>query len=166
MQKKRVSLPSFRLCGIKVRTSYTKELDAQTSLISLCVQTYFHGQLAQALSNRVRPGVTYSAYCEYQTDYKGEYTYFIGEEVDADQDIPHGFTELIVPGQTYVRYTTDKGPMPTVVHNAWRTIWKESPADLGGARAYHVDFEVYDERAENPQATILDVYVGVVSKAF
>ena len=33
--------------------------------------------------------------------------------------------------------------------------------DLGGERRYSTDFEVYDERAANPQNAVLDIYVGI-----
>ncbi|HXM23809.1 MAG TPA: hypothetical protein VN948_21300 [Terriglobales bacterium] len=32
---------------------------------------------------------------------------------------------------------------------------------LGGKRAYKTDFEVYDQRARNPQDSQIDIYVGV-----
>jgi predicted transcriptional regulator YdeE len=37
----------------------------------------------------------------------------------------------------------------------------EDQAQLGGKRAYKTDFEVYDQRAGNPQDSQIDVYVGV-----
>jgi len=37
----------------------------------------------------------------------------------------------------------------------------EDQAQLGGKRAYTTDFEVYDQRARNPQDSQIDIYVGV-----
>ena len=34
--------------------------------------------------------------------------------------------------------------MPAVCINMWQNIWKMNAADLGGARSYIPDFEVYD----------------------
>jgi predicted transcriptional regulator YdeE len=51
--------------------------------------------------------------------------------------------------------------MPMVLINAWQGIWRMPPESLGGERRYHTDFEVYDERASDPQNTILDIYVGI-----
>ena len=32
--------------------------------------------------------------------------------------------------------------------------------DFGGKRKYVSDFEIYDERAANPNNTIIDIYIG------
>ena len=36
-----------------------------------------------------------------------------------------------------------------------------TPEDFGANRAYISDFELYDERALNPQSAILDIYIGI-----
>lgn len=36
-----------------------------------------------------------------------------------------------------------------------------SSTDLGGARAYKSDFEVYDERSIDTNNTILDIYISI-----
>ncbi len=33
--------------------------------------------------------------------------------------------------------------------------------ELGGERNYITDFEIYDERANDPQNTVLDIYIGI-----
>jgi len=43
----------------------------------------------------------------------------------------------------------------------WQNIWKMNVADLGGIRAYIADFEVYDERSQNPEQAVLDIYIGI-----
>ena len=37
----------------------------------------------------------------------------------------------------------------------------EDQGQLGGKRAYNTDFEVYDQRARDPQDSQIDIYVGV-----
>jgi predicted transcriptional regulator YdeE len=32
---------------------------------------------------------------------------------------------------------------------------------VGGDRMYRADFEIYDERAADPQSVVVDVYVGI-----
>jgi nucleotidyltransferase substrate binding protein (TIGR01987 family) len=46
----------------------------------------------------------------------------------------------------------------------WQNIWKMNTADLGGKRAYIADFEVYDERSQNPEQAVLDIYIGIKKK--
>jgi len=33
--------------------------------------------------------------------------------------------------------------------------------DFGGKRAYQADFEVYDQRAQDPKNTSLDIFIGI-----
>jgi predicted transcriptional regulator YdeE len=89
------------------------------------------------------------------------YTYFIGEEVNSFDDIPNGMQKIIIPAATYQKFTTPNGKMPDVVITAWQQIWKMTPDDFEGKRAYQADFEVYDERARDPSNTSLDIYIGI-----
>ena len=93
----------------------------------------------------------------------GTYTYFVGEQVSSisDTDLPDNLTTLTIPAQTYVKFTTEPGAMPFVVIQAWQKIWGMKQTDLGGVRRFHADFEVYDERAMNPKAAALDIYIGI-----
>ncbi|MCB1108951.1 MAG: GyrI-like domain-containing protein, partial [Chlamydiia bacterium] len=72
MQPESVTLPEIKLVGICVRTSYQQELDKMKGNIFPCVRRYFHEGLAEQISNRKKPGTTFCAYTDYQTDYTGE----------------------------------------------------------------------------------------------
>lgn len=162
MQRLSITKPEIKLVGICVRTSYAQELDKMKGRIFPCVQRYFHGALFEKIPNRKQPGTTFCAYTDYETDYTGAYTYFIGEEVSSfDHSLPEGFQKLVIPSQQYVKFTTKPAPMPDVIVNAWKEIWDMSPKELGGKRCYKTDFEIYDERAVDHQNIILDVYVGI-----
>lgn len=161
MKTIRLQMPEIKLVGITVRTNNEVEFDPAIAKISPCVQHYFHQQVADKISHRKNPGTTFSAFADYESDYTGEYTYFIGEEVSSIDNIPEGLESHIIPPQNYIKFTTEPGPMPNVVINAWQEIWKMSPEDLGGKRRYHTDFEVYDERAKDHQNVVLDLYIGL-----
>jgi len=162
MKKESVEPPEIKLVGITVRTCNEDELDPIKGKIAPCVQRYFHNNLFEKIPLRKRPQVTYCAYTEYESNFKGAYTYFIGEEVSSfEEPLPEGFCSLVIPKQKYIKMTTERGPMPHVVMDAWQSIWTMSPDELGGGRSYGVDFEVYDERAKDHGNVILDIYVGV-----
>lgn len=164
MRKASITMSEITLVGICVRTSYEQELDKMKGNIFPCVQRYFHKGLSEQIPNRKKPGTTFCAYADYETDYRGSYTYFIGEEVIPSSDsLPKGFQKLVIPSQQYAKFTTDPAPMPDVIVNAWMEIWKMSPKDLGSKRCYQTDFEIYDERAADHQNIVLDVYVGIQS---
>ena len=125
------------------------------------VYRYFHEQIFNRIQNRKNPGTTFCAYTDYESDYNGDYTYLIGEEVSSYTDIPDGLEILTIPSQTYAKFTAGPGAMPGVLRNAWKDIHGLSDADFGGARRYHTDFEIYDERAADHSQIVFDIFVGV-----
>ena len=162
MEQTSVTLPEIKLVGISVRTNNSQELDKMKGRIFPCVQRYFHGALSEKIPNRAKPGTTFCAYTDYETDHQSEYTYFIGEEVSSfDAPIPEEFQKMTIPKQHYAKFTTDPAPMPDVIVKNWEKIWNMSSRELGGERLYTTDFELYDERAADHQNIVLDIYLGI-----
>ncbi|MBW8309588.1 MAG: GyrI-like domain-containing protein [Candidatus Paracaedibacteraceae bacterium] len=161
MKQKMTQLNEIKLVGITCRTNNSLEMDPETAQIGTTLQKYFSENLAAKLTNRKNPGTTYCVYTEYESDVTGDYTYFIGEEVNSLEALPEGMFALTIPTQNYTKFTTKAGSMPMVCISAWQEIWAMSPQDLGGQRAYAADFEIYDNRAVDPRKTILDIYIGL-----
>lgn len=161
MQQTTTQLPTMKLVGITARTNNAAEINWATGKIFPCVQQYFHQAMAQSLLNRKKPGSTYCVYTDYESDHTGDYTYFIGEEVESFDGQPTHMQQLTIPAQTYAKFTNGPAPMPEVVREPWFKIWQMTPKDFGGDRAYIADFEVYDERAADHGAVVLDIYIGV-----
>lgn len=136
-------------------------MNPQTSKIGELAGRFWSQNIASQIFNRKNPGVTLSVYTEYESDEHGDYTYFIGEEVNSFENVSASFQKLTIPAATYQKFTTSPGKMPEVVINAWQQIWKMSVNDFGSERAYVADFEVYDERASDPANASLDIYIGV-----
>lgn len=163
MKKSHETLPEKKLIGIQVRTNNQTEIDPMTGKIFPIVRRFFHEKLFENIPNRTKPGTTFCCYTDYESDHTGDYTYFIGEEVNSLHQVPEGLETLIIPAQSYTKFTTNPAPMPDVVRNAWFSIWKMTETDLGGKRRYHTDFEIYDERANDHQNIVMDLYIGVVA---
>ncbi len=171
MKKEIIKQPELMLVGISVQTNFQNEINPARAKITPTVQRYFTEQLFNKIPNRVKPGATFCVYTGYDdsaikandNSYMGTYTYFVGEQVSSisDTDLPDNLTTLTIPAQTYVKFTTEPGAMPFVVIQAWQKIWGMKQTDLGGVRRFHADFEVYDERAMNPKAAALDIYIGI-----
>lgn len=161
MQKSIIALPAIKLVGITVRTNNKTEVEPHTGKILPCIQRYFHGSIAETIPKRKKPGTTYCVYTEYESDFTGDYTYFIGEAVNDFEALPQNLEKHIIPAQTYSKFTNGPGVMPNVVREPWQKIWQMSSADLGGDRGYLSDFEIYDERAADHQNIILDIYIGI-----
>ena len=161
MQKINISLPEIKLVGIKVRTKTTAECDPSTAKIAPMVQEYFQNAVAEKISSRKERGRVFIAYSEYESDYKGEYTCFIGEEVTSIDNVAEGLEIHIIEPQNYLKFTTESGPMPKIVIDAWQKIWQLEDKELSGKRRYKTDFEIYDQRALDPENTALDIYIGI-----
>ena len=152
----------IKLVGLTARTNNKNEMNPETGKIGGMVGDFFGNQWAAKIEHRNNPGVTLSVYTEYASDEHGDYTYFIGEEVSDFGHIPEGMKTLIIPAAHYQKFTTPSGKMPDVVIQAWQVIWKMTPIELGGHRAYQADFEVYDQRAQDPENSIVDIYMGII----
>lgn len=161
MQKTVTELPEVKLLGILCRTNNTAEMNISSAKISPTIQKYFRQAVGEEIPNRKNPGTTYCVYTDYESDFTGDYTYFIGEEVKVGGDSMEGFSSIIIPAQNYAKFTSKPGIMPEVCIDMWQNIWKMKSGELGGKRAYLADFEVYDKRALDPSKTVLDIYVGV-----
>ena len=161
MQKELVSKAEIKLVGLTARTNNKNEMNPQTSKIGELMGRYWSQNIAAQISDRKNPGVTLSVYTEYDSNEHGDYTYFIGEEVSSFENIPSALQKLIIPAAKYQKFTTPQGKMPEVVINAWQQIWQMTSEDFESNRAYVADFEIYDERARDPNSTIVDIYVGI-----
>ncbi len=163
MKKIFIDHTETKLIGVTVRTNNQNEIAPMTGKIFGCIRRYFHEKLAECIPHRLKPGTTYCAYTAYASDHRGDYTYFIGEQVSAVAKIPEGFESLLIPAQQYARFTNGPGKMPEVIREPWFAIWDMSAEQLGGERAYITDFEIYDERAADHEKIVLDIYIGLKS---
>lgn len=162
MQKTITELPEIKLLGISCRTNNTLEMNISTAKIAPTIQKYFQQASGKKIPNRKNPGTTYCVYTDYESDFTGDYTHFIGEEVNfVDHSLIKQFSAITIPAQSYAKFTSKPGIMPGVCIDMWQNIWKMESEELGGKRAYLADFEVYDKRTFDPSKTVLDIYLGV-----
>lgn len=162
MQKVIVELLEMKLIGVKTRTLNQVEMNPVTSKIAPLVGQYFADNLAEKIPNRKQPNVVLAGYSNYQSDENGEYDFYFGEAVTSLLNIPAGMEGLIIPAGKYLKITSAAGKRPEIMHNTWRQIWSETKTkQLGGERTYKTDFEIYDERAADPENMIFDIYLGI-----
>ena len=161
MKKVQTYQTEKKIVGIKTRTNNRLEANSLEGKIFPVVKQYFHQNVAANIPNRMDPGTTFCIYTDYESDYLGDYTYFIGEEVTSFDGIPDDLETLIIPPQKYIKLTNGPGSMPDVVRKPWQQIWQMTPGELGGIRSYITDFEIYDERSRDHQNIVLDIYIGI-----
>lgn len=82
MDIREIRLQEIKLVGISEKTSNQEEMNPKTAKIGITLERYFKNNLAEKISKRIKPGVTYCVYTNYAADEKGPYTYFVGEAVN------------------------------------------------------------------------------------
>jgi len=159
MSTRVVQQSGFSVIGIAVRTSNAKEMTAD-GVIGKQWGRFFQDGVQEKIPNKVDESIV-AVYTDYASDKNGDYTFLIGAKVTSDAHVPAGMLEKKVPAGKYAVFTTEKGPAPKVLPEAWMKINSLPPSAVGGDRVYRADFEIYDERAADPQNLQADIYVGI-----
>lgn len=159
MKPKVVVEAGFTVLGIEARTSNAKEISSD-AVIPKQWARFMQENLAAQIPNRADSSIL-AVYSDYASDKDGEYSFTIGAEVISAKEVPAGMVVKTVPAGRYAIFTSEKGPVGKIVFGLWQKIWTIPKAEPGGDRAYRADYEVYDERAVNPENAQVDVHVGI-----
>jgi len=160
MEPRVVEQPEFSVIGIQVRTSNAKEVTGGGAIPKQW-ERFFKDGIADKIPNKVDSTV-YAVYTNYASDYNGEYDFIIGMKVSSVSDVPPGMVAKKVPKGRYAIVTSAKGPVAQIVPQAWQLVYSlDDNKQLGGARAYKADFELYDQRSQDPHDSQVDLYIGL-----
>jgi len=151
----------FYVAGYLVRTNNADEA-AGKSKIGPLWQRFMQQNLAATIPNRTDAALTV-VYSHYATDEKGDYDYLLGARVSSVDNLPEGMTSRRVEPGDYAVIPTERGPMPGVLQAAWARIWKMTPEDLGGRRAFVTDYEIYDQRSVDPHNAQVEIHIGLAA---
>lgn len=152
---------SFTVIGIEARTNNAAEM-GPTGIIPKQWEKFMTENLLEQIPNRADRSVI-AGYTNYMSDKDGDYTFFLGAKVTSANEVPEGMVIKYVPAGGYRLFTTEKGPGWEVVSNVWKKIWNLPASEVGAesSRSYQFDYEVYDQRCQDPMNAIVDVYLGV-----
>ena len=159
MNPKVVEKDGFTVIGISARTSNAKEVTADGVIGTMWGRLFQEGLLAK-IPNKADQNIV-AVYTDYASDHNGEYTYVLGARVTSDAEVPAGMIAKKIPAQKFAVFTSEKGPAPKVVPQLWMKINSLPKTAVGGDRQYKSDFEIYDQRATDPENLQMDVYVGI-----
>jgi predicted transcriptional regulator YdeE len=147
-------IEQFSIIGIAVRT--TNQNGQATQDIPALWGRFMSENIAEKILNKVDETV-YCLYTDYEGDYMKPYTTILGCRVAYLNEIPEGMVSKTIEGGLYSKSTAKGNIMQGIVFGEWTNIWN---SDL--ERAYTSDFEVYGEKAQNPENAEVDIFVGVV----
>jgi predicted transcriptional regulator YdeE len=161
----RVSAPvvrkidGFTVIGITARTNNAREMTAD-GLIGKQWDRLFKEGILNKIPNKADSNII-AIYTAYASDHDGDYTYVLGAKVSPGAETPTGMVAVKVQPGKYAMFTSDRGIVTKVVPETWQRINSLPKSAVGGDRVYKTDFEVYDQRAADPQNSQMDVYIGI-----
>jgi predicted transcriptional regulator YdeE len=96
-----------------------------------------------------------AVYHDYESDFTGYFSYFIGCKVAPGTEVPVGLEKLTISAGEFEKIVA-QGQIPDCIADAWKTIWMaEIP------RAYLADFEIYDDRSKDWRNGTIDIYLSI-----
>ena len=159
MNPKIIDKDALVVIGISARTSNAREVTAD-GVIGPMWERFFQENLLTKIPHKADPNLV-AVYTDYASDHNGEYTYVLGARVTSDAEVPAGMVVKKIPAQKFAVFTSAQGPAPKVVPQLWMKINSLPKTAVGGDRLYKADFEIYDQRASDPENLQIDVYVGI-----
>jgi predicted transcriptional regulator YdeE len=151
----------FYIAGLTARTNNAREMSGKGKIDSLW-QAFLQPSLVAKIPNKI--GVDLIAvYTEYEAGHTGYYTYLLGLPILTVESLPASLTVKHIPAGRYAVISSSRGPITRIVPEVWQRIWSMSPKELGGRRAFKTDFEIYDQRASDPENAQIEVYIGLRS---
>lgn len=153
------TIDGFAVIGISARTNNAREMTAD-GLIGKQWDRLFKEKILQKIPNKADSNII-AVYTDYANDHDADYTYVLGAKVIAGTEAPAGMVEVKVQPGKYAIFTSDRGVVTKVVPEIWQRINSLPKSAVGGDRVYKTDFEVYDQRATDPQNSQMDVYIAI-----
>ena len=143
----------FYVIGISVRT--TNENGQMGKDIPQLWKRFLEDNVKDKIPNKLEDSV-YSVYTDYEGDFTKPYTVILGCKVKNLNLIPEGMVGKTIPGGIFACFTEKGNLNEGVIYSKWLEIWK---TDLN--RKYTADFEVYGEKAQNPEKAKVDIFVSI-----
>ena len=146
-------LEKFKVIGISVRT--TNENGQAGQDIPALWNNFITNGVADKIPNKIDNSI-YCIYTEYEKDHTKPYTTILGCKVSGLQTIPDGMVGKTFEEGIYTKIVAKGNILQGMVFNEWTKIWN-SNLD----RTFTADFEVYGEKAQNPENAEVDIFIAV-----
>lgn len=143
----------FNVIGISVIT--TNENGQAMQDIPALWQKWIQGGWAAKVPGKIDDSL-YCVYTDYEGDYTKPYMTLLGCKVESLGLIPAGMIGRSIAGKVYKKYTASGNIFKGIVADQWKKIWGTQLA-----RTYEADFEFYGDKAKNPEAAEVDIFIGV-----
>ncbi len=147
------TLKEFYVIGISVRT--TNENGRAGIDIPELWNKFMSENLIEKIPNKI-DNTLYCIYTEYEKDYTKPYTTILGCKVSSIENIPNEMVAKTFENENYRKFIAKGNLLQGMVFGEWTKIWN-TEID----RKYSADFEVYGEKAQNPENAEVDIYISL-----
>lgn len=151
MDRKKVN--AFLVAGLSVRT--TNENGRSSKDIPALWNKFMSEGILEKIPNKAANDL-YCIYTDYEKDHTKPYTAIIGCRVNNLAALPEGLSGKSFAGGRYISRIAKGNLLQGVVFNEWTKIWN---SDI--PRTYTADFEVYGEKAKNPEDAEVEIFLAV-----
>ncbi|MBU0474679.1 MAG: GyrI-like domain-containing protein [Bacteroidetes bacterium] len=148
----KIYLENFDVIGISVRTTNNNGQSAKD--IGELWGKFMSENYIDKIPNKVDTSI-YSIYTDYEGDYTQPYTTILGCKVENLKTIPEGMVAKTISSGGYTKFVAKGDLSKSAVFVEWTRIWE---MDL--PRLYSADFEVYGEKAQNPNDAEVDIFIA------
>lgn len=146
-------IKTFHVAGISVRTSNENGQAMQD--IPALWDRFMAENIAATIPGKINNDL-YCVYTDYEKDHTQPYTTLLGCRVNNLENIPAGMTGKTLTEGNYASFTASGNLTQGGVYNEWLKIWN-TPLE----RTFTADFEVYGEKAADPENGEVDIFVAV-----
>ena len=144
-----ICLAEIPLIGIEARTNNTSITD-----IRELWQKFYANDIQDHTPNCIDTRI-FVLYSHYETSHTGDFNSLIGSPVSDLKNIPQGMVGRLIPAQKYSVIRAE-GALPNALIEAWKMIWR---SDI--KRTLKFDFELYDDRAQDPSNAEIDIFIAI-----
>ena len=143
----------FNVIGISIRT--TNENGQSAKDIPALWNTFITAAIIEKIPNKISQDII-CIYTDYEKDHTKPYTTILGCAVDHLESVPEGMTGITIENSKYEKFTPKGNLSEGIVYNEWLKIWESNLE-----RTFASDFEVYGEKAQNPEDAAVDIYIAI-----
>lgn len=149
----------FLVAGFELRTT-TRDGRNFAEIPRFWQQVMAQGQIDR-IPDRKSPDAILGICMDFDAD--GSFSYIIGAEVSGSDNLPDDMVAKTIPAGRYAVFTA-RGEMPDAIQQTTRTIYGEWLPNSPYRHAGLADYELYDERFDDPENPEINIYVSVVDK--
>ena len=155
MQYETIQKNEMKIIGVKIVTTNEnyQSIKDQKDLW----ERFFKENIGDRIPNKLNSGEVLGVYTDYESDFRGKYSFVVGYEVANFNDLPKDMVGLTIPATKYASFNNEEQiTIDVKIGKIWQNIW-ESQVE----RTYKFDFEVYDLKTFMSTNPIVDICIGI-----